>query len=131
MYSYLDAEFVGGTFDGNQVARSPETKYSFTASYHVPMAGGSAVDFKVTGAYSDELYMESSNTDISLNDDYFTWDASGRFTSADGRWDLELWGKNLSDELIVVHSIDGSLGGTVALYAPPRTYGATLNYYWN
>ncbi len=130
MYSYLDAEFVGGEFDGNRVARSPENKYSFTALYQVQMGDGSALDFSVTGAYSDELYMEPTNTDISLTDDYLTWDASGRFTSADGNWDLELWGKNLSDELILAHSIDASVGGTVALYTPPRTYGATFNYYW-
>lgn len=130
-YSTLDSKFVGGTFDGNDVARSPESTYSLIASYSVPMNNGAALDLKVSAAYSDEYFMEATNTERSIVDDYTSWDASAKYTSAAGDWDLQLWGKNLTDELIIAHSIDGSLGGTVALYAAPRTYGLTFNYYWN
>lgn len=129
-YATLDSEFVGGQFDGNSVARSPDTAYSLVAAYNAPMSNGSTLDFRASAAYSDEYYMEATNTQRSLTDDYTSIDASVKYTSAEGDWDLELWGKNLSDELIIAHSIDGSLGGTVALYAPPKTVGVSFNYYW-
>ncbi len=42
---------------------------------------------------------------------------------------LSLWGRNLTDEEIVQSAlrVDG-LFGTIEFFAPPRTYGATLEY---
>ena len=128
--STLDAEYVGGQFDGNIVPRSPDYKYSLTGNYNLPLGGGGGLDFNVTMAYSDDYYMEPTNFAVSYHDGYTVWDASVTYTSARGDWDLQLWGKNLDDELIVRHSIVSSYGGSTELYAPPRTYGVTFNYYW-
>ena len=58
------------------------------------------------------------------------WDASANYTSEDGSWTLSIWGKNLDDELYASHKILGTFGGATNLWAPPRTYGASFNYYW-
>jgi len=129
-FSTLDSKFIGGQFDGNDVARSPDSTYSLVAAYNAPMESGAAVDFRVSAAYSDEYFMEATNTLRSQTYDYTSIDASVRYTHVDAQWDLEFWGKNLTDELIIAHSIDGSRGGTVALYAPPRTVGFSFNYHW-
>ncbi len=131
MYSRLDAKIIGGAFDGNTAARAPKNKYSLAVNYSASLGNGGDLSVDVSGSYSDNFYTEASNQGVSFHDDYTVWDAGARYTAPEGNWDVTLWGKNLSDELITSHAIVSSFGGSVELYAPPRTYGVTANYYFN
>ena len=131
MYASLDAEIVGGQFTGNTAPRSPDYKYSLAANYNAVLGDGSMLDFEASASYSDNWYMEATNQGVSFMDDYTVVDASVRYTSSGGKWDITVWGKNLSDELVTSHSIVSSFGGSVELFAPPRTYGLTANYSFN
>lgn len=131
MYSKLDAKIIGGAFDGNTAARAPKNKYSLAVNYSASLGNGGDLSVDVSGSYSDNFYTEASNQGVSFHDDYTVWDAGARYTAPEGNWDVTLWGKNLSDELITSHAIVSSFGGSVELYAPPRTYGVTANYYFN
>jgi iron complex outermembrane receptor protein len=42
-----------------------------------------------------------------------------------GRWTLDIWGKNLTNELNI-NSITDVTGDAFATYLPPRTFGATI-----
>ena len=130
-YGTLDGEFTKGLNDGNDLPRTPDSSWSLTANYAIPLSSGAAIDLSGTASYTDEYHFEISNDLRGLEDDVTVLDASAKYTSANGDWDLTLWGKNLDDELYSVHHISGSLGGATRIYAPPRTYGATFNYYWN
>ena len=81
----------------------------------------------VSFSRSGDYFMEATNLEVSRVKAYGYLDASLKYTSADDRWDIALWGKNLTNELVVKHSIIGTAGGSVELYAPPRTYGVTAN----
>jgi iron complex outermembrane receptor protein len=81
-------------------------------------------------SYTDEFHFELTNDLRGLEPDVTVVDASIRFTSASERWDVSLWGRNLSDELYAVHHISGSFGGATKIWAPPRTYGLTFNHRW-
>jgi len=128
MYASLDAEIVGGQFAGNVAPRSPDYKYSVALNYNAALGNGAILDFDASVSYSDNWYMEATNQGVSYMDDYSIVDASVRYTSSGGNWEVTLWGKNLSDELVTSHSIVSSFGGSVELFAPPRTYGVTANY---
>ena len=55
-----------------------------------------------------------------------TWDASAVWESADSRYRLSVWGKNLNDN---IERLGGTpVGGLFAFAAPtqPRQYGVTL-----
>lgn len=130
-YSYLDAEIIGGAFDGNVALRAPETKYSLSLNYSTSLNNGAGLSFDVSGSYSDNFYTEATNAEVAFHDDYTVWDSELRYTAPNDNWDVTLWGKNLSDELITSHAIVSSFGGSVEQYAPPRTYGVTANYYFN
>ena len=126
-YSTLDAKFVGGTFDGNSVTRSPDNKYNIEAEYISALGNDGELRIRAGASHSDNFYTEATNEDVSLADSYTEIDASINYTNATRAYNLEIWGKNLSDELITRHSIVGSYGGSVELYAPPRTFGVTLS----
>lgn len=131
IYSNLDATYVGGTDDGKRAVRSPEDKYSLTLNYGSALGNGASIDFSASASYASEFFHERSNIETSESPATTTWDASIRYTDPNDKWNLELWGKNLSDELITVHSILGPFAGSVDLYAPPKTVGVTFNYFWN
>lgn len=131
IYSSLDATFNGGEFDGNKGRRAPDNKFSISADYQASIGNGGRLGLATSLSYVDEYFNEVTNIDRSIQESSTTWDASIRYTNPDEKWNVELWGKNLSDELITVHSINGSFGGSVVLYAPPKTFGATFNYFWN
>ena len=55
-------------------------------------------------------------------------DASVIWTSPGENWTVTAWGKNLNDEEYRLHTIISNIAGTVDVWAPPRTYGATVEY---
>ena len=44
------------------------------------------------------------------------------------RWEVSVWGRNLTDETFRVHTFISNIAGTVDLWGLPRTYGITLTY---
>ncbi|MFT4636305.1 MAG: iron complex outermembrane receptor protein [Chitinophagales bacterium] len=131
IYSSLDATHVGGPDDGKNTVRSPEDKFSISVNYSRALASGANIDFGTSVSYASEFFHDTSNIETSESPAATTWDASIRYTDSSEKWNLELWGKNLGDELITVHSILGPFSGSVDLYAPPKTVGVTFNYFWN
>lgn len=129
-YAALDGEFVDGQHQGNETPRSPGTSWSLTPTWTMPFAGDGWLDFAVNFSYTGEYYIDTANDPRGLQDDVLLIDASIKYSPEGSDWDLSLWAKNIQDELYTVHSINGNLGGASEIYAPPRTFGITFNYYW-
>lgn len=126
----MDHEFTAGANAGNLLTRAPELSWSLNADFYVPMESGAGLNFSATASYTDDFHFELDNDLRGLAPDVTVTNAYASYTSANGRWDLTLWGKNLTDELYSVHHIDGSFGGGTEIYAPPRTWGLTFNHSW-
>ena len=49
------------------------------------------------------------------------------WTSANDRWSVALWGRNLTDKDYVTNTLrSAGTYGTALHYGPPRTYGLTV-----
>lgn len=129
-FATLDAKFTEGSNAGNDLPRAPETSWSIMADLSLPMASGASIDLLATASYTDEFHFEVDNDPRGLQEDVTVWDASATYTAANEAWDFAVWGKNLSDELYSTHHIDGSYIGATRIFAPPRTYGFSFNFYW-
>ena len=129
-FSTLDGEFVEGVNSGNETPRSPESRWSLSPTYSLPLDDNAFIDFAVNFSHTDKYHLGIANDLRTQQRALSLLDASVRYTSGDELWDLTLWGKNLQDELYLAHSITGNLGGATEVYAPPRTFGLTFNYYW-
>lgn len=134
-YAYLDAKFVdfatGATadFSGNTLPRSPEHKVNLGVQYSWPLGGLGTAMVRADGTYQSEIFFEASNTPLELQDAYEIYDARAAFRSADGSWELALWGKNLTDELAKTHiTAFAPFQQNLRIYQPPRTYGVTLTF---
>jgi len=135
---YLDAEykqffrdlcFCGENIDATflKPLRSPEWTTHLTANYswQAPKMKGE-FDIGASHSYTSELETDPNNS-VGRRDDASTLDAHFAFSTDDGRYRVSLWGKNLTDELIVAEGFQVSVISSFGIFAPPRTYGVQVS----
>lgn len=118
----------GGTtqapFDASGKRLPGAQKYTGTviADYTTDVSFGK-LNFNVTANYNGRLFFEPDN--FIRQDPYLMLNTAVRWTSTDGHYNLSVWGRNLTDELITTGGATLSFASLVAYEAPPRTYGLT------
>jgi iron complex outermembrane receptor protein len=133
-YGYLDAKYdtyILGESDlsGNRLPKASKHSGSINTTYTANLSGGSAIDFSAVYSAKSDFYFRPDNHPGSLEDGFGLLDASVTWRSATDRWNVSVWGRNLTDEEFRTHSILSNIAGTVDLWNLPRTYGVTLS--WN
>jgi iron complex outermembrane recepter protein len=131
-YARLDAEFTsfanGATanFSGNDLPRSPKDKVHLGAQYSLDVDGWEALG-RVDYTNQSKMYFEASNIPTQKQEGYINVDARVSVTSPDKQWEVAVWGKNLTDELVATYvTAFAPYRQVLVPYAPPKTYGVTL-----
>jgi iron complex outermembrane receptor protein len=113
---------------GAELSQSPEWQYNATLKYEWPLG-----DALVMEAAGDVSYTDETTGGINpeeATEDYAIFGARLAIGSADGQWRAMLWARNLTDEDYYPSAYTGGNGPFVRSYGMPRTYGATLSYYF-
>jgi iron complex outermembrane receptor protein len=80
-------------------------------------------------SYKDNVFFTEFHRLLEGSEAYTMYDAALRYSSGDGRFTAELWGKNLSDELREASTFALATARTLGVtYLPPRTYGVSFGY---
>ncbi len=139
--TWLDArytEFVSGDYrqgflpvdlSGNKLSNAPEFTVRVAGDYDLPLGDSGVVNLRADLNFQDEVFFTEFNNRDAYQPATVTINAGIRFTSADERWSIDLWGRNLTDEFIITNNIiTAPLFNSVRVgsLAPPRTFGATL-----
>ncbi len=138
--SYLDAKYkdfdyfdpVSTTvFDltGFRLQNAPEWQAMLGVNYDYEMNNGSRIVADVSWMYTSKKYYTAIvNTPRSTVQPTYLVDALLTYHAPDGQWSAGLWGKNLLDKRYIstVYDSPGYMG--IVGYAPPRQYGASLQY---
>ena len=114
---------------GNATRMSPKWSLNLYPTYDIDMANGGVVTLGTNFAYRSKQYHTEFNDDRLAQDGYIMLDANILYKSPDRDFSVNLWVKNLTDELVWAGSFSVStsraIGGTLM---PPRTYGVTVGY---
>jgi iron complex outermembrane receptor protein len=116
---------------GNQIPGSPEFSANLGARYTLPLDSGAEFSAQLNYYWQDEFYSRVFNGVVDTVEEWDVWNSSLRYTAADNRWFVELWGRNLANDDFVTgqYRIDPSSGlGTNQFLLEPRTYGLGLTY---
>jgi len=136
--SFLDAQFTEfNSFyettltvvdvSGNSLPYAPETQANIGVRYIQPLGGNMELTLFGEANYHDRIYHTEFNDPRVSQPETTTYNASIELGPTDGGWAFEIFGRNISDEVIISKSwissngfgapINGQLG-------PPATYGA-------
>ncbi len=138
-YSYFDGEFTAGPFDGAAMP-SPSDSYTAGFAYSHP-AGGGELRFRADVQYKDLYPQEPGEGAVEIGLDNIV--NAGISWMPNDRWEVELWGRNLTDDRSNTYLNDfapfyfseAELGagatGMTANYIEPRSYGVSFRLKFN
>jgi len=124
-------DLFGNTdYSGNRLVGAPD--YSATLGYEHTWVFSSAGSLAARGQmqYTAEQDFDYRNFALTRQGGYTTANANLVYTSADERWSLELWGRNLTDKTYLVSAAPDTNPANqntgTGYLAVPRTYGARV-----
>jgi iron complex outermembrane receptor protein len=138
--TYLNAkykDFVTGDYRqgfklvnlaGNRLSNAPEFSFRASTDYTIPI-GDASINLRADLNWQDRVYFTEFNNADATQAAFTTINAGIKYTSANGMWSVDAWGRNLTNEFIVSNNIiTAPLYSSVRVgsMAPPRTYGVTL-----
>lgn len=140
-YTSLEDPLVGLDYSGNPAKFAPRDAFTIGASYQADLANGASLTPQVDFNYSSRISTDDANT-LRLYENLYddtrgrTLNARLNYESADGRWSVGIWGKNLTNNYQIVNADDITaflaVPGNGTTYwkiftNTPRTYGVTVS----
>ncbi|MBW2370329.1 MAG: TonB-dependent receptor [Deltaproteobacteria bacterium] len=134
---YLGVDLAGAPADhsGNNLIYAPEWTFNCFLTYSIPVQDYGFVTLYTDYDWKDDRYSHPSNDDLMNLGSHGLFNAQVSFETQDGKWHVDLYGKNLSDEKYHTFSAAaGSLadvfpGGVAVNYSmDARRYGVRVGY---
>ncbi len=114
---------------GNATRMSPRWSVNLLPSYEIDLANGGTITLASNLAYRSRQYHTEFNDRRLSQAGYVMLDANILYRAPGGHFSVNLWAKNITDELVYAGSFSVStsraIGGTLM---PPRSYGVTVGY---
>jgi len=104
---------------GNDVQRSPATKFSMSAEYDVQLGAAGMLTLRGEYSFTDDMYHTVFNNDFALQDDISMTNLRVIWTPADG---------SLEGVTVATHIPSATIGGTISSFGPPQTWGLQVRY---
>ena len=111
---------------GNPLRFTPEWKIGLSPSYTFPVTGTVDLTARADFYWQEDASARPQNLPIDQIDSYTLINATLRANFDDGRYYVELFGRNLTNETIVSARFTNPLN--LVEYRPPRTYGVSLGF---
>ena len=107
---------------GNRLPLTPDATFNVGLSYRIVAASGT---WEINGQYyyNDGYFSQPDN--LLRQGSYSNLGGSLGWTSPDKHYRVSVWGKNLTNKAVAVAILSSDIG-SLASYAPPRTFGVTL-----
>jgi outer membrane receptor protein involved in Fe transport len=112
-------------FDGSPFLYSPKYSAALTALYNRELSSNLGLQAAVNARWQDESHADLEGDPRFVIKDYALVNASLGVHSLDDRWELSLWGRNLTNEYYWT-AVSSNANVVVRFPGQPRTYGASL-----
>jgi len=115
----------GCDLDGNELLQAIPFTGTLSAIYTVPTDAG-IFDLALSWAYTDDYFFEPHNEKWVQQDSFNVVNGSVKWTAPNEKFDVRIWGNNLTDEEYYAHMAYSATAGPKGAPAAPRTYGITV-----
>lgn len=138
-YTYLDArykDFFGtpdisgaGDFSNNRMRQAPKNTWSAYVQFFHEFASGSVITANLSGRHQGKVFTNADNNPLDVLPQYTLADGWLSWRSADRKWEVQGWVKNIGDKAYRTH-VYTQRGNRIAFgtFGAPRNYGVTLSY---
>ena len=112
--------------------QAPLWSVNAVARYEWPAFGGQ-MSVESDAKWNQQQYLELINAEDRFRACLRRRQCAGRvYRSADGKWEYAAYCKNFTDRWYRIYNLDlsGFLGINQSVFAPPRTFGASVAYRW-
>jgi len=114
------------SIDGNPFPRVPETNYSATLRYGIPVGNSGEVFVYTDWVYYGEMQMSLYYTPEFITDNQFEGGVKVGYRNTENNWEVSLFGRNITDENNVKGYVDFS--NNSGFVNEPRVWGIEVNY---
>lgn len=119
---------------GERLPRAPQSEFSLNGSYTLRSAiSGLPTDVEFGANYkrTGKVFNDINEQLAGEQPAYGLLDARIVFTPIKSRWQISLWGKNLTNKIYYIDAQSSGGGNLAAVqWGDPRTYGATLSWHY-
>jgi iron complex outermembrane receptor protein len=123
---YGSAPLAGGLdVRGRSLLRSPDEAAHLGVRYDRRLARGGSVPLRIDYAYKGTYYLDFSaapETEWLRQGSYGVLNARLAYVAPGAKWEIGLWGANVTDEAYYEDAVLTSVSSRVS-FADPRTYG--------
>ena len=115
------------TVEGD-LPQAPEISFNFLGR-HTWLVPGGSISVQLDGLVYGDHYLYSTKNQANAESGYGILNASVSYTTADEKWKITAWGKNLTDSEYRLYLVDLGLAGFLEeIYGPPQWFGGTISY---
>lgn len=123
----LDAANPATNYAGNRTASSPKLSMAGVARYTVPVGYG-AWSAQVDVTYKGKHFYSVDNNPALSQSGYWQTNGHVRFSTADERYSVTGWIKNIADKTYFVSGLSNASFGFMEIFPGlPRTFGVTVS----
>jgi iron complex outermembrane receptor protein len=122
------AELRGEDLSGNELPLAPKLTATLGVDWQTPISPALRLALHADGSYAAKQYFDIFDTERLANDAYTLVNARVALQSADARWEVAAWGKNLSDEFYFTYGLETSFGFDYFHVGAPRSYGIEASW---
>ncbi|WP_298283067.1 TonB-dependent receptor [Novosphingobium sp.] len=114
---------------GNRLSNAPEFSFRAGANYDISVGSAGTLNARAEVNWQDRVFFTEFNNADATQAPYALINAGLRFTTADEKFTVDVWGRNLANKLVITNNIiTAPLFNSVRVgsLAPPRTFGVTV-----
>jgi iron complex outermembrane receptor protein len=133
--SGLNAKVFNVTLPDLEIAdrimpQAPKWSVNGEAGYKWHTSAGT-MSVRADAKWDSDYYFSAFNAPVDLERAHIVVNSRALYTSPAGNLDLAFFCKNLTNRRYRIYDLDlSSIGFADQVFAPPRSYGATLTYRW-
>jgi iron complex outermembrane receptor protein len=129
-----DDSSIDKDFSGNELPYAPNVSANASVSYSIPCREWGYLTLYANYDWRDEVWTDPANQELLRRDELGLLNARISFDSADGKWQFQVYGDNITDEeyyeyKLRMNILEGANEDTVlGLQGDPATYGLRVRY---
>jgi len=125
----IEGTLASGDISGQKLPNSPSVSANVSADWDVWSTSNMALRLHLDSSYAAKQYLALPQEDAISQDAYALLNARVALHSPDDKWNVGIWGNNLSNKFYLSNAVDvQGFGFDYRHRGVPRTYGMDASY---